>query len=93
MIAPISFGARGFVCEDGSIIGWSILDGMHRDYHVANGTTDADFVTRWRKWTENSNLEIDDGVTLQEAEAIQAWLALHADEEIEMPNPRKERQL
>lgn len=51
--------ARGFIRHDGTVFGWAIEHGTHVDYHMKYGTTDADFATRWRKWTKRSPVEVD----------------------------------
>lgn len=86
-LPPISFASRGFVRHDGSVFGWSLVDGDHRSYHRAHGTTDADFATRWRQWSEGERLDIELSQTSTEARAIEAWIAENADAIIPMPRP------
>lgn len=85
-LPPISFASRGWVCKDGSVIGWSLLAGEHRDYHAAHGTSDSDFVTRWRQWSEGSRIDFEERPIdpLWEV-AVEAWIAQHADEQIGLP--------
>lgn len=85
---PISFASRGFVRHDGSVFGWSLLDGEHNDYHRAHGTTDSDFATRWRQWSEGERIDIDACPANPEwMAAVERWIAENADAIIPMPRP------
>lgn len=84
-LPPLSFGSRGFITHDGQIIGWSVVSADHKEYHRLNGTTDADFKTRWRKWTERTPPETDDPVTPAEAVRLGVWLERNADNVLPVP--------
>lgn len=86
-LPPISFASRGFVRHDGSVFGWSLLDGDHASYHRAHGTTDADFQTRWRQWSEGERIDLPFSQNSVEAQAVRAWIEANADASIPMPRP------
>ena len=84
-LPPLSFGSRGFITHEGHVIGWSIVSADHNEYHRLNGTTDADFASRWRKWTESSAPEIDEVLPPHVAVNLAVWLERRADEVIPVP--------
>jgi hypothetical protein len=85
-LPPISFGSRGFVRHDGSVIGWSILDAQHNDYHAVHGTNDHDFATRWRQWHKDGYLDFEERPIRPEwVEAVEAWIEDHANDSLHMP--------
>lgn len=76
-------GARGFIRHDGSVFGWNVLTGDHRAYHFKHGTSDADFVTRWRLWSpRDTSIDFEDRVTTEQVAAVQAWLDAHKGESL-----------
>ena len=84
-LPPLSFGSRGFITHDGEVIGWSIVSADHNEYHRLNGTSDADFKTRWRKWTDRSGIEVDNTATPSERVRLEVWVERHADEVLPVP--------
>ena len=85
-LPPIGFASRGFILKDGSVIGWSLLDGMHSEYHMIHGTSDCDFQTRWRQWSEGSHIDFEERPVKPEwDEAVQEWISQNADEIIPLP--------
>lgn len=87
-LPPISFASRGFVLLDGTVMGWSLLDGDHREFHRVHGTTDNAFLTRWRQWRERGAIDIEERShpdCKQWEAVILAWIEDHADEIVRMP--------
>jgi hypothetical protein len=85
-LPPISFASRGFVRHDGSVFGWSLLDAEHRDYHREHGTTDADFGTRWRQWSQGGPIDFEERPVDPAWEpAVLAWIDANYDEIVRMP--------
>lgn len=81
-------GSRGFVRKDGTVFGWSLLVAEHSDYHREHGTSDDDFLTRWRQWSEGERIDIEERELRRDEktiEAVEAWITAHYDEKITMP--------
>lgn len=85
-LLPIRAGSRGFVCHDGSVIGWSLSAAQHNDYHFEHGTNDHHFATRWRQWVEDGYLDFEERPIRPEwVEAVEAWIEDHANDSLYMP--------
>ena len=65
---------RGFVTHGGEVIAWPTLLADHNDFHATFGTTDSDFLARWRQWGTRAKVDYDDGTPDKAKEIVERWL-------------------
>jgi hypothetical protein len=65
---------RGFVDKDLKVIAWPTLLIQHKDFHRLFGTSDDDFLARWRQWSPDESADFEPGATPEAKQAVQEWL-------------------